>query len=143
MYIRARCWTMKFWIFFIFILVYIFLMRFCIYVQEFFEFKKKWRLGLQKRTLKLGISYWNSNFQVLSFVGCHTSRVAYWDSKTHGEGFSSIGLTSFELWPKNFKFLRMKNTIFWLFLQCSKSDWGKSLSMGLIISIFRSVEVIS
>ena len=65
-------------------------------------------------------SHWNSNFEVMSFVGCHTSRVAYWDSKTHGEGISSVGLTSFELWPKNCKFFLMKNAIFWLFLQYSK-----------------------
>ena len=81
----------------------------------FWIFKKRWCLGLQKRTLKLGISYWNSNFEVLSFVGCHTSRVAYWDSKTHGEGFSSIGLTSFELWPKNSNFLGWKILFFGFF----------------------------
>ena len=68
-------------------------------------FQKRWRLGLQNRIWKLGISYWNSNFEVLSFVGCHTSRVAYWDSKTHGDWISSIGLTSFKLWPKNCNFL--------------------------------------
>ena len=44
-------------------------------------------------------------FAVLIFVGYHISTVAYWNSKTHGEGFSSIRLTIFELWPKNCNFL--------------------------------------
>ena len=120
---RARCWSMKLWIFFILYLGLYFSYAFLYIVSGIFRiFQKRWCLGLQNHTWKLGISHWNSNFEVLSFVGCHTPRVVYWDSKTHGEGITSIGLTSFELWPKNCKFFLMKNAIFWLFLQCSKPD---------------------
>ena len=109
----------------------------------FWIFQKWWFLTLQKCNWKLGIPDCNSNFEVLIFLGCHTSRVAYWNSKTHGEGICSIGLTIFELWPKNFYCFVMKKAIFWLFLQYSKSDSAKPLSMGLRISILNSGEGIS
>ena len=49
--------------------------------------------------------YKKSNFEVLNFGGFDTSRDAEDNSKTNGEGFSSFGLTVFELWPKNCQFL--------------------------------------
>ena len=50
--------------------------------------------------------------EVFNFGGWYASRVAYENSKTYGEGISSIGLTIFELHPKtpNFSnFLEMAN----------------------------------
>ena len=86
------------------------------------------------------VPHCNSNFEVFIFVGCYISRDAYGNSKTHGEGFSSIGLSIFELWPKKLQFLVIfrkiiKNAVFWLLLQYGKSDWAKSFSMGLRIYI--------
>jgi len=69
-----------------------FFMHFGIYVQELFKYLKKRILSFAKIQLKLGIPHWNSNFEAITFVGYHTSRVAYRYFMTHGEGISSIRL---------------------------------------------------
>ena len=48
--------------------------------------------------------YKKSNFEVLNFGGFDTSRDGEENSKTNGEGFSSFGLTVFELWANNCQF---------------------------------------
>ena len=49
--------------------------------------------------------YKKSNFEALNFGGFDTSRDAEENSKTNGKGSNSIGLSVFELWQNNYKFL--------------------------------------
>ena len=54
---------------------------------------------------KFGIPYIKSNFEISNYGGYYTSREAKRNSKTYGEGISSIGHTDIELWPNDCQFL--------------------------------------
>ena len=49
-------------------------------------------------------TYDNTTIKFWTLGGCYTSRHWPKNSKTYGEGISSLQLTVFELWPKNWLF---------------------------------------
>ena len=88
----------------------------CIYVEEFFEFFKKDDFWLCKNAIENWVYLIVTHIlKFWFFLGCNTSRVAYWISKNHGGGICSIGLTILELRPKNFNCFVIKRLSFGYF----------------------------